>query len=344
MDIEIRFAPSSDWDQFVEEMPSAPVYLQSRWPLAARDAFGHEAYFVEARASAGNLVGVLPLMQQKSWLLGNFLTSLPFFNYGGALATSESVAKELMICAGKLGQETGCQYVEFRDLKPRAGEWFCRTDKVTMIRPLPDSESTLAKELGSKLRAQIRRADREDVEVRHGGAELVDEFYSVFAANMRDLGTPVYPKQFFETVVDRASDTCRLIVLTRRGKAAAAAVLITYRQTTEIPWAACIGDAKRVGCNMRLYWEALCAAIGMGSSRFDFGRTTVDSGTYRFKKQWGAQPSALYWHRCENRRPKRGGAEVRVKSTQERMMSVWQRLPLSIANRVGPIVSPYLPW
>src|SRR5690606_32808206 len=103
MDIEIRSTPSSDWDRFVEAMPSAPVYLQSRWPLAARDAFSHDAYFLEARTPEGDLVGVLPLMRQKSLFLGNFLTSLPFFNYGGALATSETVARELMIRAGEFG-------------------------------------------------------------------------------------------------------------------------------------------------------------------------------------------------------------------------------------------------
>jgi len=344
VDVRIQTAPSSDWDQFVEAAPFAPVYLQSRWVLAARDAFDHTAYFLEARTPAEGLVGVLPLMRQKSWFLGNFLTSLPFFNYGGALVTTDSVAKELMIRASNLGQETGCRYVEFRDCVPREGEWVCRTDKVTMIRQLPDSEAVLSKELGSKLRAQIKRADREGVEVRHGSAELLDEFYSVFAANMRDLGTPVYPKQFFEALLERASDACRLIVLTLGGKAAAAAFLITYRQTTEIPWAACLTDAKPVGINMRLYWEALSAAIGMGSKRFDFGRTTVDSGTYRFKKQWGAEPSQLYWHRWIRQGRARGEKAGGATSMQRRMSSVWQRLPLSIANRVGPVLSPYLPW
>lgn len=340
MNISVRSVPSDDWDRFVEINTDAPVYLQSRWALAARDAFGHEAYFLEGRASGGDLVGVLPLIRQKSWLLGNFMTSLPFFNYGGAYAISESLVRDLMVHATELGREMGCKYVEFRDLRPVVGDWVCRKDKVTLIRELPESDIALSKELGSKLRAQIKRADREGVRVREGGEELMDEFYSVFAANMRDLGTPVYPKAFFHAVFNCASEACRLIVVSRRGRAAAAAFLVTHRRTTEIPWAACLADAKPLGFNMRLYWEALCAAIQLGARRFDFGRSTVNSGTYRFKKQWGAKPSQLYWHRWVAR-PMRSKGE---RTTQARLVYVWQRLPLSIANKVGPAVSPYLPW
>lgn len=336
-DVKVCSEPSHDWDPFLDAVPSAPVYLQSRWSLAAREAFGHEAYFLEARVAGGRLVGVLPLIRQRSRIVGNFLTSLPFFNYGGALAESKEIAERLMTQAVLLGKATGCKYVEFRDREPREGDWLCRMDKVTMIRELPHSDVVLARDLGSKLRAQVKRATREGAEVHAGGAELLDDFYRVFAANMHDLGTPVYPKRFFECLLMRAPEACRLICVRRSGQVAAAAFLITHNRTTEIPWASCLSFAKPLGFNMRLYWEALCAAIELGADRFDFGRSTIDSGTYRFKKQWGAQPLQLYWHRwAQNPAPK--------SEKLARLTAIWQRLPLPVANTLGPWVSPYLPW
>src|SRR5690606_4403574 len=123
-----------------------------------------------------------------------------------------------------------------------------------------------------------------------------------------------------------------------------AAFLITHRETMEIPWAACMADAKPLGFNMKLYWEALCTAIRKGAKRFDFGRSTPDSGTYRFKKQWGAQPAQLYWHRWAGADIEGRGDEPASFSMQARMISIWQRLPLRLANIIGPAVSPYLPW
>jgi serine/alanine adding enzyme len=203
----------------------------------------------------------------------------------------------------------------------------------------------LSKRLGSKLRSQVKRAEREGFQCRTGNLALLDDFYSVFAENMRDLGTPVYPKRFFEAILRRFEEDCQLAVIESRGEPLAAAFLVFWRGGAEVPWASCRAKAKPLGANMKLYWELLSQAIGRGCRSFDFGRSTVNSGTYRFKQQWGAAPIPLHWYRWERHRREAGtsAGEAREGSFQL-ATAIWQRLPLPIANTLGPLISGALPW
>ena len=345
LQVAVRERASTDWDAFVQEHASASLYHLSGWTDLAREVFGHRTLFVEAREPAGTLTGILPVIQQRSWLLGNFATSVAFFNYGGALTEDPPVAERLMRLASEAVEALGCRYLEFRDTQARPGPWSMRTDKITLQLKLPDTFEALSKRLGTKLRSQVKRAEREAVQCRRGGAELLDDFYAVFAENMRDLGTPVYPRRFFEAILKRFAPHCELVVIDWRGEPAAAAFLTFWRGRAEVPWASCRTEAKPVGLNMKLYWELLSRSIERGCGLFDFGRSTVDSGTYRFKRQWGAEPVPMYWYRWE-RHP--SGAQDTHGGDMGRVMqlatAVWQRLPLGIANAFGPLISGALPW
>lgn len=343
--VNVSEEPSAEWDAFVLHAQTASLYHLSDWPALVREVFGHRALYVEARDTAGSLVGVLPVVRQRSWLLGNFATSIAFFNYGGALAADPDVARQMMVCAAEAAEELGCRYLEFRDTQSRLGDWVSRTDKITLQLELPATVDSLSKRLGSKLRSQVKRAAREGVRCRTGTAALLDDFYAVFAENMRDLGTPVYPKRFFEAILGRFERFCQLVVIDSHGEPAAAAFLVFWRGRAEVPWAACRAPAKPLGLNMRLYWELLSFSIGRGCTAFDFGRSTVDSGTYRFKRQWGAEPVPLYWYRWERRESGRktvmGGERGKA---MQLATTLWQHLPLSLANAIGPLISGALPW
>jgi serine/alanine adding enzyme len=343
--VNVLEAPGSDWDPFVMGFSDSSIYHLSGWTQIAREVFGHRALFVESRDSSGALIGVLPVIRQRSWLLGNFATSLAFFNYGGALAADPLVAQQMMIRATEAAEALGCRYLEFRDVRPRPGEWARRSDKVTLRLNLPETVEALSKRLGSKLRSQVKRAEREGVDCRTGAAALLDDFYSVFAENMRDLGTPVYPKRFFGAILERFEQHCQLVIIESHGEPWAAAFLVFWRGCAEVPWASCRAKAKPLGANMRLYWELLSQAIGRGCRSFDFGRSTVDSGTDRFKRQWGAEPMPLHWHRWERHASDHGRATTEQKGKAIQLATtMWQRLPLGIANTLGPLISGSLPW
>jgi hypothetical protein len=124
---------------------------------------------------------------------------------------------------------------------------------------------------------------------------------------------------------------------------------VIARGRAEIPWASCREEAKPRGFNMKLYWEALSLAIERGCSVFDFGRSSADSGTYRFKTQWGAKPVQLYWHRWERNPPAANqelpaGHAPAPGKLRTLLSAVWMRLPLPVANVAGPLISPGLPW
>jgi CelD/BcsL family acetyltransferase involved in cellulose biosynthesis len=153
----------------------------------------------------------------------------------------------------------------------------------------------------------------------------------------------VYPRRFFDAVFESFGDSARVVVVRVNGRAAAAAVLVDWRRTLEIPWAATLGEFRSAAINMRLYWEVLQMAVARGCSRFDFGRSTRDSGTHRFKEQWGARPVQLQWQRWAARpeaAQTAGGEQGRFALATR----AWSKLPLPVANWLGPIISPRLPW
>lgn len=343
MQISIGAAPPDDWDAFVLAQPGHSAYHLARAVQTGRAAFGLDTTFVAARGAGGALIGVLPLVEQSSPWFGRFLTSLPFFNYGGLLATSPEATAALLAAAADLGQRRGARHVELRHSLALPGAQLPeRLDKVAMVLPLPADEDLLARRLGAKLRSQIRRADREQPTVAWGGRELLGEFHRVFARGMRDLGTPVYPRRFFEAFWDALGDRSRVLLVRAGGETRAVALVVRHAASLEVPWAVATPEAKRASLNMRLYWEMLRHAVATGAAEFDFGRSTRDGGTYRFKAQWGAQPRQLHWHYCLP-----AGAAPPVLNASNPKYSLasalWRRLPLWCANLLGPRLVRHLP-
>jgi len=327
--------------RFVEAHETASVYHLPAWCELIRKVFGHRYYYLHAQ-SKNETTGVLPMVRLTSRLFGDYLVSVPFFNYGGAVGVNEQIEQELMQSAVDLGESLGISHIEFRGDKARHEDWKVRTDKVNMLLDLPLDEDVLWKALGAKRRSQINRPLREGVEVQIGKAELLNGFYEVFARNMRDLGTPVYSKEFFSEILKVFPDYTNIVLVLLKGKPAAAAFLIGYRGTLEIPWASTISEYNKFGINMFMYWEVLKFAVANQYKKFDFGRSTIDSGTYRFKKQWGAQPKQLYWHYWL-----RNGQTMPQLTTSnpkyQLAIKTWQRLPLFVANWIGPKIVKNLP-
>lgn len=329
------------WNAYVASHPAASIYHRAEWQELIRKTFGHECIYLFARDRNKEIVGVLPLVRLKSRLFGDFIISMPYFNYGGAIADHPLIEQRLMETANAHAARAGCSHIEYRDTIPRAG-LPVRSKKVSMLLPLPDSHQALWHCFTSKLRAQIRRPQREQPEVRCGGPEYLDDFYAVFACNMRDLGTPVYAKSFFSNILQAFPLQCTIVSVRLDRKPVAAAFLIGHDGRLEIPWASAIREVNHLSMNMLLYWEALKLGIDRRYREFDFGRSSRDSGTFRFKQQWGAQPQPLYWHYWL--RPGSELPELNPDNPKYALaINTWKRLPLCIANRIGPTVVKYLP-
>jgi FemAB-related protein (PEP-CTERM system-associated) len=345
--VTVQSATSVDdkeWNDFVRNAAQSSIYHLTEWRDIIRKLFGHETSYLCARSDTGQIIGVLPLVRICSRLFGNYVVSIPYFNYGGAIGDGVDVEIALMNKACRFADEAGASHIEFRDMAPREGNWPVRHDKLCMTLSLPDSTEALWRSFESKVRAQIKRPLRENVEVTVGQEKVVllDEFYQVFSRNMRDLGTPVYSKQFFAEIIQVFPHNTFFVIVKHDGRPAAAAFLLGFRGRLEIPWASSIRKYNALGVNMLLYWEAMKAAIENGYQVLDFGRSTVDSGTFRFKKQWGAEPKQLYWHYWI----KDGGRPPMLNPSNPKYqlaIKVWQKLPLCIANWLGPNIVRGLP-
>ena len=343
MRIDVSKLAPAGWDAYVQGHTLATAYHRAAAVAIGSRAFGLRATYLCARDEQMRVCGVLPLVEQSSALFGRFLVSLPFFTYGGILADDCATATALAERAARLAHERHARHVELRHTVPLAGvDLPERLDKVSMVLPLPTSEEALSKQLGSKLRSQIRRAEREQLEVAWGGVEQLGDFYRVFAPAMRDLGTPVYSRRFFHVACEAFAALGRVLVVRMRGEAHAAAIVVRHGGSLEVPWAAATPEAKRASVNMRMYWEMLRYAIASGAEAFDFGRSTVDSGTYHFKAQWGAQPRQLHWHYWLP-----AGAQIpklnHSNPKYARAVALWRRMPLWCANLLGPYVVRNLP-
>jgi serine/alanine adding enzyme len=321
---------------------NATIYHLTDWMVLIHKVFGHNGYYLYVTDESGSICGVLPLIHMSSRLFGSFLVSIPYFNYGGIVADSIEIETMLLDKAIDLAKQLDVKHLELREGKAREQIKHVRTDKVNMILNLPDNILDLEKTLGSKLRAQIKRSMREGFEVSQGGLDRLDDFYKVFSENMRDLGTPVYSKCFFKELLHTFPLQTSIIILKLAGVPVSAAFLIRGHKKLEIPWASSLRKYNKFSPNMLLYWSVLQFAINKGCKQFDFGRSTIDSGTYKFKKQWGALPVQLYWNYWLSK----GGSMPKLNPDNPKYklaINMWKKLPLIVANFIGPTIVKNLP-
>jgi len=340
--IDHQVEQRNEWDEFVLSHRESTNYHLQGWRDVIEKSFGHRTYYLSARNRQNEITGVLPLVHMKSTLFGSFLVSLPFFNYGGLLCNGDDAAAELLDSARELSGKLGADHVELRHLRACNGGLATREHKVTMILPLEADRDSQWKDLDSKVRNQVRKARKGGLQAITGHAELLDDFYTVFCRNMRDLGTPVYGRRFFQNILASFPESTRIISVSLQGKPVAAALLTWYRDTLEVPWASSVREYREHCPNNLLYWEAICFAIDNGLKKLDFGRSTPGEGTYCFKKQWGAVPKQLYWQYVLNN----GGAVPQLSPANSKYRTairVWQSLPVFLTNILGPAIVRNIP-
>jgi len=326
------------WDAFVAGSPGATGYHEWAWRQVFAQAFGHEPIYLIARRG-GAVAGVLPLVYIKSFVFGRSLTSLPFLNYGGVVADSTEAAGALLDAAAAAARDRGCSHIELRHVERRFPELPHKQHKVAMKLSL---ERDMWDRLDGKVRNQIRKARKSELTSEAGGVELLQDFYRVFARNMRDLGTPVYSRRFFEEVLRAFPDRTRIHLVRLQGNAVAAGITYRTGASIETPWASSIRDFNPLCPNHLLYWSIIEQAVAEECEAMDFGRSTPNEGTYKFKEQWGAKAVPLNWEY----RLMDGAALPNASPTNPKFqlaIKLWKKLPVSVATRLGPSIVRSIP-
>ena len=324
-----------DWPVWLSLRDDATLLHDPRWGRLMQEVYGNRPWYLTARRD-DLIVGVLQLVEQRSLLFGSHLCSIPYFDAAGILADDDPTRHALLLEARRLRQDCRCGWVELRhEGQAVLAGVPSRTDKVTLRLFLPGSSDDLWKALNAKVRNQVRKAQKGGLVGCDGGMELLGEFHRVYVRNMRDLGSPPHSLAFFRGLMETFGPACRVFVVRKAGQALAASLTLRDRLATRVPWAGSDWRFRQLNANMLMYWNMLARACDSGSACFDFGRSKVDAGTYRFKKQWGAHEVALHWHYLMP--PGKDLPELRPDSPKYRLMvSCWKKLPVCLARILGP--------
>ena len=334
-------ADAERWEEFVATHPQATSCHRWNWKQVIENSFGWPTFYLEAEED-GRIRGVLPLVWQKSWLFGSFVSSMPFLNAGGIVAETQAAEQLLLEEAIRLAKRLGAEHLELRHREDHGLNLPTRTRKATVVLPVEQDTEKMWKALRAKVRNQIRKAMNFRLTVGFGRQEFLGDFYAVFSENMRDLGTPVYSRKFFSEILRAFPSDAHICVVRHEGRPVATSFRIGFRDRIEAVWSSSIRKYLSMNPNMFLYWQLLCFAGQRSYRMFDFGRSSIGSGTHAFKVQWGSQTIPLhwiYWLRASDHLP-----QVNPENAKYRIaIRAWQKLPLALTRAFGPRIARCLP-
>ena len=323
------------WDAFVLACPQATFFHRAGWQGILQQVFRHQTYYLFAH-EGGRITGVLPLAHVKSLLFGNSLTSLPFAVYGGVAADDEASASALEAEAQRLAESLGVDHLELRQLHRRHEDWPAQDLYVTFRKPiLADDEANMLA-IPRKQRAMVRKG------IKNGLVSAIDPgvdgFFSLYADNVHRHGTPALSKRYFETLRSTFGADCEVLNVTGPDGRLLSSVLSFYFRDEVLPYYAGDAEAAReLAGNDFKYWELMRRSCARGVKLFDYGRSKQGTGSFAFKKNWGFEPTPLrYEYRLYKRDavPQNNPSNAKYKL----MIETWRRMPIGMANWLGPFV------
>ena len=332
---ELQANDFSRWDAFVESCPEATFFHRVGWKTVLERAFGHTTHFLFAQRD-GKIQGVLPLGHIRSLLFGNSLISTPFCVYGGVAAINNEARIALTEAGVKLAEQLRVDYFELRHRESQNPEWPRKDLYVTFRKPIdPDPEKNLLA-IPRKQRAVVRKAINADlVSVID---QEIDRFFYAYSASVRNLGTPVFARKYFQILREVFGEACEILTIEHHGQVVSSVMSFYFRNEVLPYYGGGTTEARDLKANDFMYWELMRRAAERGIQIFDYGRSKQDTGSYSFKKHWGFEPQPLHY---EVKLVKAHEIpEVNPLNPKYRFfIQAWQKLPLSVSQWIGPFIS-----
>ncbi|MCI5043315.1 MAG: FemAB family PEP-CTERM system-associated protein [Aquisalinus sp.] len=338
--IAADLSAQSQWDDFVLNHPDGSFFHLYGWSDVIYKTYGHEPFYLYTVNYKGDVTGILPLILVKSPFFGRSLISTAFTVGGGVLATDPVSMDALLQQSKELAVAEDAQYVELRGGASVDG-WHTKADVYAgFVTDIPADRDENLKQIPRKKRADLRKAIKraELGELRVESVKHTNEFYKLYAESVRNLGTPVWPEKLLRNILATFPDQTEILVARAEEEAVAALVSFYFRDTV-LPYYAGAGfAARKLHAYDYLYWEQMRRARDAGCKKFDFGRSKVGTGAYAYKTHWGFEPHSLSYHYHLVKADT--VPDVNPNNPKFQLVTkVWQKLPLPIANRLGPILA-----
>jgi FemAB-related protein (PEP-CTERM system-associated) len=329
-----------EWDDYVQASDKGTFYHQIGWRNAVEGAYRWKSHYLIAKQNA-KIIGILPLFVIGGFPLDKALISLPFAPYGGMCADDHDTENKLFEAACELARRENVDYVEFRHLDKVDLDLKLNDEFTTLILELDSDPEKVWESFRSEIRNRTRKAVKSGLEIKVGN-QYLPEFYNIYAENMRDLGTPVHSLALLKNLIQELPESVQVFVVLSSSQVIGGMFLMFYKDTAIDMWASSLRKFSRYCPANLLYWEAIKYSCEKGYRYFDCGRSKWNSGTFKFKERLGAQPNQLYY---QNYSPKPGkvsglnASDLKVRC----FISIWKRLPVFIANPLGPVLRRYIP-
>jgi serine/alanine adding enzyme len=343
--VQVRIAREPDfaaWQRFVDDNDEASFMHHAGWFGVLRDAFSVTPYFLMAINEKETIEGILPLYLSRSPLTGPHISSLE----DGALATTPNAMRALMTRARALRDSTGSRYLQIRGGHANTPADAVQPTVRTIIATSQPIE-LLWKAINKKTRWAIRQAERQELSIEHDVAfgELPN-FYTVYAAHMRDLGTPVFGANVFSAILKHLGpDRLRLYLVRQQRRLVGGMLCVTNANRWTDYYAIVRPAPERKFANYLLYWHVIRDAARTGTKHLDLGRSTPDSNVHHFKQKWrGTDVVTPYSFYVSPKTRWQNLAFGRQKQNKGLLQKCWSQLPLAVANRLGPLIRKQLPF
>ncbi len=327
---------SAEWDAYVASRPDASFFHLSGWREVVKRSFGHACPYLVAR-EGGAIGAVMPLVEIQSRVFGHFLIGNGFTVGGGPLAANDAALQTVLAEAEELGRARKVAYVELRDCGNAGPGWQAKSDLYAGFEgPIAREEADNLKQIPRKQRAVVRKALEQGFTISI--ERSIQPFFDLYARTLRDHGTPILPRRFYENLLTVFGDACEILTVRKDGVPISSVMSFFYRDKVLPYYTGSLPQARRSGANDMMYWALMRRAVERGATIFDFGRSKVGTGPYSFKSNWGFNPRPIT-HRYlligRDTLPNLNPTNPRY----AKVIAAWQRLPIPVANAISPFIS-----
>ena len=331
-------------EAFVAAHPHSTPFHRPVWLKAVAKGTGNRALAL-MQERAGEICGYLPINEIHSPIFGRMLASSGFAVGGGVLCAEGVEPAPLFAAVEELALRRACSNAELRGgpLPARAGWHIKRTSHAGFARTLADDDEAELTAIPRKQRAEVRKGLAQALEITVGtGPRDRAAHYAVYAASVHNLGTPVFPRALFDAVLDGFGADADILTVWHDGVPVSSVLSLYHANELGLAvmpyWGGGTRAARQLRANDRMYYELMCHSRRRGCTSFDFGRSKTGSGPYAFKCNWGFTPEPLAYGIWTA--PGAAPRDADPTSTgNSRAVELWKRLPLRLANAIGPFIA-----